>query len=263
MGSFDWTDESSLDFFDLNVSDETSSSRKRGRELNNFLFDFELEHDESNEKKIKLENDIHDLMDAEFVDDDFTSSWEECSIPDNDFDLDNLLLDDDADFVTTPLTAPVRNNSVNTPPLSPAAEDELCPVRDLSESMKESCAPKHNQSSCTTSTLSVLCDEIFDLDTIADRVDDSALALPMPNDLADCRLQDSVDMRKDKKISSTVRRVGVEERTLSTKQKAKHAQWIRKRKRCLTGHKGYKCPAKSVAAKKKIRANGRFDLRPI
>lgn len=55
-----------------------------------------------------------------------------------------------------------------------------------------------------------------------------------------------------------VHKVHVEERSLSTAQKAKHKLWVIKRKRCLTGFKGYRCPAKSLAARSKVRANGRF-----
>jgi hypothetical protein len=56
-----------------------------------------------------------------------------------------------------------------------------------------------------------------------------------------------------------VQKVHVEERSLSTAQKAKHKLWVIKRKRCLTGFKGYRCPAKSLAARSKARANGRFQ----
>lgn len=71
--------------------------------------------------------------------------------------------------------------------------------------------------------------------------------------------------KKKKKVVKEVRhvisvkRVYVEERTLSTAQKARHKKWATKRIRCLTGFRGYKCPAKSKAAKNKFRNNGRFE----
>jgi hypothetical protein len=72
---------------------------------------------------------------------------------------------------------------------------------------------------------------------------------------------------KEKKVTKqvlvphliSVKKVYVEERTLSTAQKASHKQWATKRKRCLTGFRGHKCPAKSKAAKSKVRNNGRFE----
>lgn len=253
-GSLDLTD----DFFSLELYGLAEpDGSKRENNLNGFIFDLDFDNDEANEKRIKLENDVNDLMAADLEDDDFAPALgQECGILDSDFDVNNLLFDDEVDIATTPLTAHSRNKSICTPPLSPSAEEELRPFRGR-PSQKGPWSPKPEQSICEDPSLSVLCDEILDLDTITDQICDSAL-LPMPSDLTNCCPPDFT-AKKDKKITM-VRRVSVEERTLSTEQKVKHALWIRKRKRCLTGHKGYKCPAKSLAAKKKVRANGRFDL---
>lgn len=96
-----------------------------------------------------------------------------------------------------------------------------------------------------------------------DFVCDHRIPLPSKKWLPHPTFSEPSTFSKKKKVKAelpliTLKRVHVEERSLSTDQKARHKMWVLKRKRCLTGFKGYKCHAKSLAAKNKVRSNGRF-----
>jgi len=251
-------------------------------------------------KKAKITDVGVMLMNAELKDDAFTSSCVldcpslmdsidvECD--DLDMDVSTLFTEDDAnntrEGMYTPPPVLSRSSSLATPPLSPRSSDDgaLELVRGTS------CLSV--LSSRTLSGISVLSDDILDLDTIPVTLEDSALATPAPKSRAQpllyrptrkVEVEGGIPMPPEAwldkssppscgpvaaKLLSTrelpaikVKRVYVEEQVLSTAQREKHRRWVVRRKKCLTGFTGYRCPAKSRAAKRKKRNNGRFDLK--
>jgi len=285
------------DFSDLMVPEPTScASRKRERDSFDFLFQDDAALDT---KKPKLEDAVTRLLGVHLEDDDFTAKFRDCphfaGNDDADFDVDALLFDAEgekaADFSMTPPRGMARSASATTPPMSPRAEEEplallLCPQSTNEESSALLPPPQNLDQPCSPSVLlmlsraasgmAVLSNNLLDLDTVTDRMDEKRLrAAPA------CLARSfSVDVNSRMPLATwfvaqppafvsfpvgasggavAVKTVYVEECSLSAEQKAKHALWFTKRKRCLTGHTGYKCPAKSRAAKKKVRANGRFN----
>ena len=237
-GSFDL-----LDFDDI----PDMLARKRSRGLSDELgFDFFLEA--ADPKKAKSE-EARDLMGV--VHDD---------------DALDFLLGDAEGFASTPTRAFAREPATSTPPLSPSANEEAFPLRCLPPlSLDVSCsAHLLPMPAETTSSAPLLSDDLMDLDTIPDRLGDApADALPMPSKAWFASFHAPIAELVALCANEASNAVRVEESTLTVEQKAKHAQWFQKRKRCRPASaKAYKCPAKSRAAKNKIRTNGRFDLKP-
>jgi len=248
----------------------------------------------THQKKLKMteNDDVMRLMNTEFKDDDFTHRFEQecpslmgsCDLEcDLDMDVSTLFLEeDDPDFVQgrmhTPPPVLSRSSSLVTPPHSPRASD-CAPELSLSRGT----SVLSMLSSRSLSVISVLSDDILDLDTIpvtleeppptpvrpvlfklTRKVEVEEGAIPMPSDswFANYSSPPSGSAGTKKEMPRIkARRVYVEEEVLSTEQRRKHRQWVNRRKKCLTGYSGYKCPAKSRAAKRKVRNNGRFDLK--
>jgi len=246
--SFDLLDFAIEDFNDLmGHATTTCTTRKRERDANcldPFFFDDDQALDS---KKSKLEDAVEELLGAHVEDDDFTSKFRDlphfAGNDNTDFDIGELLFGEEDEMAAIAMTPPrtmERSASATTPPMSPLAETEeepsaLLPFpRHLDQPRSTFAVSMFARFSRASSDMAVLSDNLMDLDTIAAYVDGKNLNVPVGG-------------------------VHVEECSLSMEQKAKHALWFTKRKRCLTGHRGYKCPAKSRAAKKKVRANGRFN----
>lgn len=260
--TFDFTEDVMDDFHDaLDTAFTAFTASKRCRDDLDFDFLF-LEDGPAPPKKTRIEEDAEALLDVRLEDDLDTDQFDvDCSSLMVDFSV----FDNEDGLMSTPPRLMGRATSTSTPPLSPRAD-----APPLSRSL---------------SMMSVLSDDLLDMDTIPDRVDEKDLApaatkwdvavgtkrpdvdsrIPMPSAewFANFQPPSPVATRKAavevKFPTISVKRVYVEERSLSTEQKRRHAQWISRRKKCLTGHKGYKCPAKSRAAKNKVRNNGRFD----
>lgn len=288
--SFDLLDDFSMEDFSDFLDPVTTASRKRERDTDNLVFNCVFADDDANvTKKQKLEDSVKDLMSVVIEDDDCTFKFlqdcpalmshsrsnPECfSIEEDDFDIEALLFDDadDAGFCMTPPRSMARETSTSTPPLSPCAEEDLSVLLPFPSSL---CEPR----STPVLSMSVLSDDLLDLDSIPMEVlpaitcpsqslsVDHGNRIPMPSAAWFLGFQSAVIASPQLRTSQvnlpsiSSQSVCVEEFSLSTEQKAKHALWFTKRKRCLTGHKGYKCPAKSRAAKNKVRANGRFNLK--
>lgn len=210
----------------------TSGSRKRERvvdddlDLEGFFF-FE---DEMDTKKFKFEDAAMDLMGVHVEDNASTSKFmTEC--PDLMGENVAFSLDDEVDFVALLLDEEDDPNSFSLKTKTPAAA--IVP---------------HNVPGYD-SRIPLPSKKWF-----------AALNMRPPSPLPPLLARRSKQLPIQLPIVA-VKSVCVEERSLSTDQKAKHAQWSNKRQRCLTGHKGYKCPAKSRAAKNKVRSNGRFELK--
>jgi len=284
--SFDLAEDFIMDDFHdaLDTPAAALASSKRGRDDLDLDFIF-LEDGPAPSKKTRVEDDAAALLGVRLEDDLDTAQFA--------LDMEDFpLFDDVDDFVQmTPPRAIGRAVSTSTPPLSPRANVDEVPIL-------RSASVLSLLSSRALSGMSVLSDDLQDMDTIPDRVDEADLApamsprnvataavtrpadldsrIPMPSAawFANFQLPSPVGTAaaaaappaKSVKASAevkfpaiAVKRVCVEERSLSTEQKGKHARWVQRRKKCLTGHKGYKCPAKSRAAKNKVRNNGRFD----
>lgn len=207
----------------------------------------------------------------------------ECGL-DLDIDVSTLFTEDVArdthGGLCTPPPVLSRSSSLTTPPLSPRDSYDGAPelVRGTSGLSV--------LSSRTLSNTSVLSDDILDLDTIPVTLTLAAPApkarsqpllyrpsrkveveggIPMPSEAWLDKLSPPSGSAVAKASPTKelpvikVRRVYVEEQVLSTEQREKHQRWVLRRKKCLTGFTGFKCPAKSRAAKRKNRNNGRYS----
>lgn len=219
----------------------TADSRKRDREFGDEAdFDLEdfffFEDGQGDAKKSKFEDAAMDLMGVHVEDNESTSKFiVECPvIMEVNEDCSAFSFDDDADFVA------LFFGGGDSSPCCPEAKTRA-------ETKVPATAPP-----------------TFDPPGYDSRI-------PLPSKKWFAALNISIPSRGLPKKHEAkllgelpvvaVKRVCVEERSLSTDQKAKHARWFQKRQRCLTGHRGYKCPAKSRAAKSKVRSNGRFELK--
>jgi len=223
----------------------------------------------------------------------------ECGVEDNDFTsqflkdcpglmnecIDDIHFDfslfDNEQFNITP-TRPLsleRENNM-TPPLSPkqGSMASLPPFETGTPlDFPRNTSVLSMLSSRAISGMSVLSEDILDLDIIPTFVKDKDLLpaivfngdsrIPTPSRVWLANLpafgalaSAPTPMKTTSMPTIATRRVYAEERILSTEQRTKHTDWSQRRKKCRTGFKGFRCVAKSQAAKKKMRTNGRFGM---
>jgi hypothetical protein len=260
----EWLDLETLDFDfgeddmqGLPISPLSTKGRRHREESSAFAKDCPCQ------KKLrtgesKLFGDVSDLLDVAIEDGEIMG--EDKFSADDEIDIDSVFAEKENDFIPSDDVFSFAEKENDFSPVNFSTTDDEIDVDNLLLALENDAEVAENAVEEIAVCTPVISNEV-------DHPSISRIPLPskkwvghsVARSSPSKKKKEAEKMRVFHKID--VKKVYVEERTLSTAQKKSHKLWAINRKRCLTGFKGFKCPAKSKAAKIKVRNNGRFEHR--